>query len=100
MTIHCSYCGATPGDTSGCRHCDPTRKTSHFAKSEVSFGPFGRTVLTLIYAGVVAGAFYLIHHNLTARPLAWWVLVAFGGLFGVVMLRGIWKPVRHHPRHH
>ncbi|HVU72997.1 MAG TPA: hypothetical protein VHE83_08545 [Mycobacteriales bacterium] len=99
MRDYCRHCGATENNGGGCRHCDPARRTSRVAKSEVSFGPLGRTVMMILYAAFVAGIFYVAHHNLDEHPLAWWVLVAFAGLMGPVALLGIWKPVRR-PRHH
>lgn len=95
----CPYCGATGEDSAGCRHCDSQRATSRIARSEVSFGPFGRLVLTCLFAAVVAGAFFAVHHSLDAHPLAWLVLAAFSLVLAPVVLLGIWKPVRH-PRHH
>jgi len=72
---------------------------SRVARSEVSFGPIGRTLMTLLLAGSIGGVFYVAHHSLDVHALAWWVLAACSVLLGPVVLLGIWKPVRRPHRH-
>jgi hypothetical protein len=73
----------------------PTPKPSRFAKSDTTFGPFGRMVATV--AMIVPLLFFIATGFLTFDPFVFMGAVIWLGLMWVGM-RQIWAPVQHHHR--
>jgi hypothetical protein len=73
----------------------PTPKPSRFAKSDTTFGPFGRVVATI--AMIVPLLFFIATGILTFDPFVLVGAAIWCGLMWVG-LRQIWQPVHHHHR--
>jgi hypothetical protein len=73
----------------------PTPKPSRFAKSDTTFGPFGRMVATV--AMTVPLLFFIATGFLTFDPFVLVGAVIWLGLMWMG-LRQIWAPVQHHHR--
>jgi hypothetical protein len=82
----CPRCGST-GEDGGCKGCDPGRATTRYAKTPVTFGPWGRIAWTVGFLAIPAVAF-------TLSPVGVLFAVAWLLFLGPRALRDIWRPVR------